>query len=53
MSLLTFPLGEDEVSVVQSIGEYIIKKVPERWVDKEDCSKESDKDVNSVIIRWR
>ena len=53
MSLLTFPLGEDEVSVVQSIGEYIIKKVPERWVRQEDYSKESEKDVNSVIIRWR
>jgi len=53
MSLLTFPLGEDEVSVVQSIGEYIRKKVPERWVDQEDHSKESEKDVNSVIIRWR
>ena len=56
MSLLTFPLGLDEVSVVQSIGEYIIKKVPEKWVRQEDHYKESEdcaKDVNSVIIRWR
>ncbi len=53
MSLLTFPLGEDEVSVVQSIGEYIIKKVPERWVHREGHYEESEKDVNSVIIRWR
>ena len=53
MSLLTFPFGLDEVSVVQSIGEYIIKKVPEKWVRQEDHYKESEKDVNSVIIRWR
>ncbi len=53
MSLLTFPLGLDGVSVVQSIGEYIIKKVPERWVRQEDHYEESEKDVNSIIIRWR
>jgi hypothetical protein len=53
MSLLTFPFGLDEVSVVQSIGEYIIKKVPEKWVRQEDHYKERVKDVNSVIIRWR
>ena len=56
MSLLTFPLGLDGVSVVQSIGKYIIKKVPEKWLHQEDRSKESEdfaKDVNSVIIRWR
>jgi hypothetical protein len=36
MGLLTFPVGLQEVSVVQSIGEYISNKVPERWVYKDD-----------------
>jgi hypothetical protein len=47
-----------EVSAVQSIGEYILNKVPERWLHKEEKSesKESDNGVredNSVLFRWR
>ena len=58
MGLLTFPVGLQEVSMVQSIGEYIIKKVPERWVYKDDKSdnKESEngeREDNSVLFRWR
>ena len=58
MGLLTFPVGLQEVSVVQSIGEYIINKVPERWLHEHDKSesKESENGVredNSVLLRWR
>ena len=58
MGLLTFPVGLQEVSVVQSIGEYILNKVPERWVYKDDKSesKESEngeREDNSVLFRWR
>ena len=58
MSLLTFPVGSQEVSVVQGIGEYIINKVPERWLHKDDKSnnKESEngeREDNSVLFRWR
>ena len=58
MGLLTYPVGLQEVSVVQSIGEYILNKVPERWVYKDDKSesKESETGVredDSVLFRWR
>jgi hypothetical protein len=58
MGLLTYPVGLQEVSMVQSIGEYIIKKVPERWLYKHDKSesKESEngqREDNSVLFRWR
>ena len=32
MSLLTFPLGYDQISVIRKIGEYIEKRVPENWL---------------------
>jgi hypothetical protein len=58
MSLLTFPLGLDEVSVVQSIGEYIMKKVPERWINEEgdkdiDVKDEGEKSIHNILLRWR
>ena len=58
MGLLTFPVGLQEVSAVQSIGEYIINKFPERWLHKDDKSdnKESEngeREDNSVLFRWR
>ena len=58
MSLLSFPIGVEEVSVVKSIGEYIIKKVPERWLNVEDeiGSKEREEEEKSkdyILFRWR
>jgi hypothetical protein len=58
MSLLTFPIGVEEVSVVKSIGEYIIKKVPERWLNREDEKgskerEEEEKSVDQILFRWR
>jgi hypothetical protein len=58
MSLLTFPIGVEEVSVVKSIGEYIIKKVPERWLNGEDDKgskerEEEEKSVDHILFRWR
>ena len=58
MSLLTYPLGLDEVSVIKSIGEYILKKVPERWFNEEDDSgskerMDEEKSVHHILFRWR
>ena len=43
MGLLTFPVGLQEVSVAQSIGEYILNKVPERWLHKEGKSESKER----------
>jgi hypothetical protein len=58
MSLLTLPIGLDEVSVIQSIGDYVSTKLPERWLAQEHASQSKDredgaKDFNSILFRWR
>ena len=58
MSLLTLPIGLDEVSIIQSIGDYVSTKVPERWLAQEHASQSKDiedeaKDFNSILFRWR